>query len=226
MSLVEIVAAIFGFLSVWFYIVRNPASWPTGLVQVLLLWSVFWNAKLYADFGLHVLYAILQIYGWWAWIRDRKGNGIAREDGNSFIDDAPFDGSPKSSDSPIQDGVRVRSLDRAGLAGCLLAVPILTAIFASLLIRYTDAASPIWDSFIAAASIIAQCLLAARYVENWRFWIAVDIVGIGLFAYKELYPTAMLYILFLVMAIWGDFAWRKTLRQMTSTKIMLREESK
>ncbi|MCU0721079.1 MAG: nicotinamide mononucleotide transporter family protein [Pirellula sp.] len=65
MSLIEIVAAIFGFLSVWFYIVRNPASWPTGLVQVLLLWNVFWNAKLYADFGLHVLYAVLQIYGWW-----------------------------------------------------------------------------------------------------------------------------------------------------------------
>jgi nicotinamide mononucleotide transporter len=86
-----------------------------------------------------------------------------------------------------------------------------------MLIRYTDATLPIWDSFIAAASIIAQCLLAARYVENWRFWIAVDIVGIGLFASKELYPTAVLYILFLVMAVWGDVAWRKSLRQMTSS---------
>ncbi|MFN7292323.1 MAG: nicotinamide riboside transporter PnuC [Pirellula sp.] len=220
MSLVEIVAAIFGFLSVWFYIFRNPASWPTGLVQVLLLWSVFWNAKLYADFGLHVLYAILQIYGWWAWIRVQRTNDLARNavrERRRFVDLSPDDDPPKSSDSPVQDGVRIRSLGRAGLVGCLLAVPILTAIFAGLLIRYTDATLPVWDSFIAAASIVAQCLLAARYVENWRFWIAVDIVGIGLFAFKELYPTTVLYILFLVMAIWGDVAWRKSLRQMTSS---------
>ncbi|MCU0721217.1 MAG: nicotinamide riboside transporter PnuC [Pirellula sp.] len=222
MSLIEIVAAIFGFLSVWFYIFRNPASWPTGLVQVLLLWSVFWNAKLYADFGLHVLYAILQIYGWWAWLKVRRTDDSAKGDiteRSSFADSSPYDASSKSTDSSTQDEVRVRSLSQAGLVGCILAVPILTSIFAGLLIRYTDATLPIWDSLIAAASIIAQCLLAARYVENWRFWIAVDIVGIGLFAYKELYPTAVLYILFLVMAIWGDIAWRKSLRQMTATNL-------
>ena len=217
MSLIEIVAAIFGFLSVWFYIVRNPASWPTGLVQVLLLWSVFWNAKLYADFGLHVLYAILQIYGWWAWIKVRRRNDHAGGEGRSSVDSSPYEGSSKSLELSTHNGVRVRSLNWAGLAACLLAVPILTALFSSMLIRYTDATLPIWDSFIAAASIIAQCLLAARYVENWRFWIAVDIVGIGLVASKELYPTAVLYILFLVMAVWGDVAWRKSLRQMTSS---------
>ena len=219
MSLIEIVAAIFGFLSVWFYINRNPASWPTGLVQVLLLWNVFWNAKLYADFGLHVLYAMLQIYGWWAWLRGRGGKDSSKSeiaDGSGFADRSPYDGASKSSGAPIQYGVRVRSLNFAGLMGCLLAVPFLTSIFAGLLIRYTDATLPIWDSFIAAASIIAQCLLAGRYIENWRFWIAVDIVGIGVFAYKELYPTAVLYILFLFMAIWGDIAWRKSLRQMNS----------
>jgi nicotinamide mononucleotide transporter len=218
MSLIEIVAAIFGFLSVWFYIVRNPASWPTGLIQVVLLWSVFWNAKLYADFGLHVLYAILQFYGWWAWLKSRQTKDSDREvaeEGKERADDAPYNRSKNDSILQPQNAIQVRSLGLVALVGCLVMIPILTALFATLLIRFTDAASPIVDSFIAATSIIAQCLLAARYVENWRFWIAVDIVGIGLFAQKELYPTAILYCLFFIMACIGDVTWRKVLRQMT-----------
>ncbi|MDZ4852209.1 MAG: nicotinamide mononucleotide transporter family protein [Pirellulaceae bacterium] len=68
MTNLEIVAALFGFLSVWYYIVRSIWSLPAGLFQVLLLIVVFFHAKLYADMALHVVYVVFLIYGWGAWL--------------------------------------------------------------------------------------------------------------------------------------------------------------
>ena len=76
---------------------------------------------------------------------------------------------------------------------------------------YTDAAAPYADAFIAATSLIAQWLMARKKLESWQFWIAVDIVAIAVYFYKELYITTGLYSVFLVLAVLGYFQWRKTI---------------
>jgi len=186
MTILEIIAAVFGFLCVWFYIVRNVWSWPTGLVQVLLLIAVFYNAKLYADMALHVVYVALQIFGWISWIRSSR---------------------IPQPDTPGTEMVVVRSLSRRGIVTSIITTFLLTVAFAFSLTHWTDAELPIADSFVAAASLVAQSLLATRYLENWIYWIVIDTVGVGLFAYKELYPTAILYALFWAMAIAGLIRW-------------------
>lgn len=195
MSYVEIVAALFGALSVYFYIVRNHWSWPVGLVQVVLYIGVFEQAKLYADMLLHFVYAGLQLYGWWAWYQSSKRRAT----------------SPVDSSLGQDESLEIRELGMKGNIACIVVSLAMTTVYAFLLRRFTDASSPLPDSCIAAFSLTAQMLLAWRYVDNWRYWIFVDLVAIGLFAFKELYITSILYALFLVMAIVGDRAWRSSL---------------
>jgi nicotinamide mononucleotide transporter len=78
--------------------------------------------------------------------------------------------------------------------------------------RYTDAAAPMVDSAIAAASIAAQILMARRLIENWVLWILIDAVAIGLFASRELYATSGLYAVFLILSIIGLVGWARALR--------------
>ena len=198
MSYVEIVAALFGALSVYFYIVRNHWSWPVGLVQVVLYIGVFEQAKLYADMLLHFVYAGLQLYGWWAWYQSSKWQSTSSVDSASDPDDS----------------LEIRELGMKGNVTCIVVSLAMTTVYSLLLGRYTDASSPLPDSCIAAFSLTAQMLLAWRYVDNWRYWIFVDLVAIGLFAFKELYITSMLYALFLVMAIVGDRAWRSKMNEL------------
>lgn len=193
MSLIEIVAAVFGFFCVALYIARNALSWPVGLVQVVLYIWVFWQAKLYADMILHCIYVVLQIYGWWAWSNSR------------------------SVESDAEGIIQVRTLGAQGHLGCLAATVVMTFLFASALSNWTDAQSPLADSFVAAASLVGQCLLALRYIENWGYWIAVNSVGVFLFASRGLIPTSILYCLFWVMAWIGLWTWYSAIGRRTDS---------
>lgn len=193
MSTLEIIAALFGLACVWLTIVRNVWSWPTGLVQVLLLIVVFWQAKLYADMLLQVVFVGFQVYGWWQWtlsVRDPMGTASSRFE------------------------VAVRTLPTLkGWLGILAAIALLTALFSYSLIYWTDAQYPIADSFIAATSLGAQTLLAKRFIESWPLWIVVDSVAMFVFWGRELYPTAILYGVFWVMALMGWIEWVRSLRR-------------
>lgn len=207
MLIVELVAAIFGALSVYFYIVRNHWSWPVGFAQVVLYIAVFAHVKLYADMLLHVIYAGVQIYGWHAWLKSRKSNSL------------PQDLSTREREtSSSNQQIVVRKLRPAGnLLGISIALSM-AGMVAWLLSQFTDAVQPVPDSAIAGFSLVAQTLLAWRYLDHWRYWIFVDMVAIVLFTYKELYITAALYLLFLFMAIWGDRSWRRVWRESRKTE--------
>jgi len=91
------------------------------------------------------------------------------------------------------------------IVGCLIA----TTLWGFGMDNLTDAALPYWDAFTTVASLIAQYLLCRKKLESWYFWIAVDVVAIGVYAYKELYFTCGLYACFLVMATIGLLSWKK-----------------
>jgi nicotinamide mononucleotide transporter len=91
------------------------------------------------------------------------------------------------------------------LAAVLVAWPLLGAF----LRRATDTDVPWWDALPTAGSLAGQWLLARKYVDNWPVWVVVNAVSVGLFAWKGLWLTAVLYALFLVMALWGWRAWQR-----------------
>jgi nicotinamide mononucleotide transporter len=186
-STVELVATVFGLACVWMYVRQSIWSWPTGLVQVMLFALVFYRARLYSDFLLHLVYVVLQIYGWYCW-------------------SARGDAKPQLPITTLTLGPRI-------MCGVIALTGSLTLGFT--MHRFTDASLPYWDASIAGMSLVAQYLLARKILENWLLWIAVDIVAIGVYLAKGLYLTTGLYAVFLVMATMGWMAWLNSYRRQT-----------
>ncbi len=183
MNPLELIAAVFGLLSVWLNVREDARGWPVGAVMVALYFFLFARVKLYAGAGLQVVYFIVQFYGWHEWLHGGQGRGRLTIS---------------------------RTPPRVGWP-CLLAGAAGTWLLGSVLGRYTDQALPFWDSGIASFSLIAQWMLARKYLENWLLWIAIDVVAVGVYWTKHLEVTALLYFLLLVLCLRGYQAWRGTL---------------
>ena len=189
MSTFEIVAALFGVVGVYLSVRQNVWNWPIGIVNVTMYVVVFYRAKLYADMGLQVIYIVLALYGWYQWLY----------------------GGPGRTTLPVTRGAP-RQLLMAAAVGVAGAWGI-----GALLARYTDASLPYLDASLTSASLVAQWMATRKLLENWMMWIAADTVYIGMFVYKRLYPTAVLYALFTGLAILGYVQWKAALRARTAT---------
>jgi len=160
----------------------NPIGWPLAIASSLLYVALFWNSRLYGDASLQVFFAVVAGWGWWQWLRGRQADGSV---------------------------LRVRSLGPRGRQALLLATFALWPALGWFLMRFTDTDVPWWDAFPTAASIAGQWLLGRKYVENWPTWVVVNTVSIGLFAYKGLWLTVLLYAIFVAMSFAGWRAWAR-----------------
>ena len=179
----EVAGVLFGALAVWLTVRENVWCWPTGLVNVLLSAIVFAEAKLYADVGLQLVYVALCLYGWYAWLHGGVDRGALAV---------------------------ARTPGFAWVALAVLGVAFAAALGAFLQ-RHTDAALPFWDSSTASFSLVAQWMQTRKWIENWLVWIAVDVIYVGMYVVKGLFLMAGLYAAFLVLAVLGLVAWRRSL---------------
>ena len=178
----ELVAFVLALAMVYCNIRVDPLGWPLAIVSSLLYFLLFWNSRLYGDASLQVFFAAVAGWGWWQWLRGTDESGQA---------------------------LRVRHLGAPGRVSVLVAIAIAWPATALFLRRFTDTDVPWWDAFPTAASVVGQWLLGRKYVENWPVWVIVNAVGIGLFAYKGLWLTVVLYAVFAAMAVWGWRAWHR-----------------
>jgi nicotinamide mononucleotide transporter len=180
---IEIVATTTGLLCVWLTAKENIWSWPVGLVNVGCFFVMFWEAKLYADTMLQVFFFILSVYGWIMWLTKREG-------------------------TKVRPTRKITSRLTFILSVFLV---VMTLLWGYVLQTYTDASIPYADAFIATLSLIAQYLLSSKVLENWLIWIAVDVMSVAMYAYKDLYAVAFLYLIFLFIAIAGYVGWKRAL---------------
>jgi nicotinamide mononucleotide transporter len=183
MSPYEVVGVAFGVVSVWLLARQRVLGWPAGLVNVSLFIVVFYQARLYADMGLQVIYVALCAYGWYAWVRGGPGHGVLVVHRAS--------------------AALLAGLGAAGLAGA--------AVLGTALHYHTDASLPFLDAATASFSLVAQWLQTRKYLENWALWIVVDVVYVGMYLYKSLFLTAGLYAVFLGLAVVGWREWRRSM---------------
>jgi nicotinamide mononucleotide transporter len=184
-SWLEIIAVIFGVLSVWFARVENIWVYPTGIINVLIYVYLCFFAGLYADMGINAFYFIMSVYGWYNWSRkdvNKKHVPISR-----------------------------LSLQEWGLY-IVLTILAFGIIF-YILEHFTDSTVPLFDSFTTSLFIIGMWLMAIKKVENWHYWILGDFLVIPLFSYKGLIFTSLQYIIFLIIALMGLIEWKKRLNQ-------------
>ena len=128
---------------------------------------------------LHVIYIFLQFYGWYNW---------------------KYGGSNKST---LRVTLLTHTMFWIGLT------VLVTALLGYVMQTKTDASFPYEDAFITVASLVAQYLMIKKILQSWLFWIIVDVVAIVIYAYKDLYFTTVLYVLFLIMALMGYLEWKK-----------------
>ncbi len=179
MSWAEIVGTVFGLWSVMLTVRARVACWPTGIVSVVAYGILFLQIRLYADALLQVFFTATSFWGWWLWVRGGENHGEL----------------PVSRLLP-------RERWRIGLV-TVVAIAVAAWMFRS----YTDAHLPFWDSTIAGGSVAAQLLLMKKKIESWWLWIAVDVLSVGVYVYKAVYLTAILYAVFLFLAVKGLRAW-------------------
>lgn len=178
----EVVAVLLGIISVWLVVRRSIWNFPIGIMMVLLYVGIFYEARLYSDMLLQVFFAVMQILGWWQWVHGQKDT---------------------------HQKIEVRSLSLRQMLLTALLIGIGTLTLGQVMQRYTDADVPYPDALTTSLSVLAQWWLNQRYLQNWVLWIIADILYIGLYWYKGLYLTAVLYLIFLVLAVQGYKEWRR-----------------
>jgi nicotinamide mononucleotide transporter len=178
----ELVAFVLALAMVGCNIRVHPAGWPLAIVSSLLYFGLFWSNRLYGDAALQIFFAAIAAWGWWQWLRGTQADGTA---------------------------LRVRSLGTRGRQIALVSIGFGWPATGLFLARYTDTDVPWWDAFPTAASVIGQWLLGRKYIETWPVWVVVNVVSVALFAYKGLWLTALLYLVFIALSFVGWRAWQR-----------------
>ncbi len=186
-SLLEWVSVVFGLAYVILAARNHIACWPAALVNTATAIVLFWQAGLLMESALNVFYLIIAVYGWLHWQRGGEGN-------------APL---------------RVSQWSLPTHLFAILAIAGLTLVSGLLLTSYTQAAFPYLDSFTTWTAIITTWMVARKVLENWLYWIVIDVVAIGLSFERGLVLYAGLFGLYSLIALYGYRNWR---RQMTYDK--------
>lgn len=185
----EFIGLVSGLSCVWLLIRENLWTFPIGLVYAFVSVAVFLEQRLYADVLLSGYYVLMNAYGWWYWLY-----GGTR---SSTDDLAP-------SFTPGSTVVSLLALSVVGIAA-----------MGWFFDTQTDADLPYWDSATTILSFAAMWMTARKLVENWIVWLIVDVIATGVYAIKGIELYALLYAIYLGMAVMGWRAWRHT---MTSTE--------
>lgn len=156
-------------------------GWPLAIASSALYGWLFFASRLYGEAGLQLFFIATAAWGWWQWLFGRRESGEA---------------------------LAVARLRPAGVARAILAWAAGWGALGLFLATLTDSEVPWFDAFPTAGSLLGQVLLGRKYIENWPVWVVVNTVSVALFATRGLWLTAVLYAVFLAMALAGWWRWR------------------
>jgi|TARA_B110000467_G_scaffold74673_1_gene67700 nicotinamide mononucleotide transporter len=186
----EIIAVVFGLLSVWYSKNNNILVFPTGMISTAIFIYLLYKWVLLGDMMINAYYFLMSIYGWFIWTR-KENNTI----------------------TPIS---RVTNNEKK--IGIIIFLSSL--VFVYLIYVYFDKWGTITsyvDNITTAIFFVGMWLMAKRKIENWIFWIIADIISIPLYFYKGLTFTSLQYLIFTFIAIAGYYSWKKILNKSLQT---------
>jgi nicotinamide mononucleotide transporter len=180
MATLEIIGVAVSFIGIWFTTKRWMLCWPVNLLACALYFKIFLDVRLYADMVLQALFGIANLYGWLHWVRGRGDGGE----------------------------VAVLPLPPARAFASLTAGAVGAVAIGWTMHRFTDATLPWIDAALSSFSLVAQYWTARRHAASWLLWIIVDIIYVGMFVFKDLWLTAGLYMVMIILAGLGYRRWR------------------
>ena len=174
----ELISFVLAVITVLLNIRQNHWAWLFAIVSSATYGIVFFDARLYGDAGLQLVFIAASVWGWYQWLGGARPERLV-----------------------------VTRLDRNGVLRAVAGWLGGFVLLAYFLRTYTNTDVPHIDGFLTAGSIVGQLLLSRKKLENWHVWIIVDVLYVGLYVYKGLMLTAILYAIFCVMAVIGLRAW-------------------
>ncbi|MGO3237897.1 MAG: nicotinamide riboside transporter PnuC [Psychroflexus halocasei] len=187
----ESIAVVFGFLSVWYSKQDNLLVFPTGIISTGIFVYILNIFGLLGDMLINAYYFSMSIYGWYMWTRK--------------VDDTHF--------IPIK---RINAKEKKQSVFLFIGAIVFVGLVYTYFEKWNDWTAYV-DTFTTALFFIGMWLMAKKKLENWIYWIIADIISIPLYFYKGLGITALQYILFTIVAIYGYKAWKKELNKPKKT---------
>jgi len=185
----ELIAVLFGIISVLFARKNNILVYPTGLINTLIFIYILFEFKLLGDLIINIYYSIMSILGWYLW--SRKKNGVEK--------------FPISVMNPKDYVISILLF-------------LVTLLFIALVYYFFDKFTH-WTAFVdtltTALFFVGMWLMAKRKIENWILWIIADCISIPLYFYKGLVFSSCQFLIFTIIAIYGYFEWKRFLLKQT-----------
>ena len=181
---IELLGSVLSIIYLYLSIKQKASLWIFGFLCSALYVVVFFQSRFYADMSLQFYYLGVSVFGWISWKAGKLEN---------------------RKELPVK-----RTTPLSGAIILIIAL-VLYFLYYFILSEYTDSPLPKADSFTTALSIVATWMLARKMIEHWWLWIIVDSVSAGLYFYRALYPTAILFVIYTIMAIIGYLQWKKSL---------------
>ncbi len=186
----ELIAVIFGILSVWYARSEKILVFPFGIVNVLIFVYIFFVSKLYANAAINLVYFLTNAFGWYNWARQRSGDSKLKISKNSGA---------------------ANLLLLFGVVLLYVCIYFLLKWVSRADVEYSQSAIATIDAANTAVFFVATLLMAFKKLENWFFWIVGNLISIPIFFSQELYFTSFQYAVFLALAISGYLEWKKKL---------------
>ena len=180
-SWLEVLAVVFSISYVVLAAYENNWCWPAAVVSALLYIYICFTAKLYSETGLMIFYLIMAFYGWWQWKNKKTGN----------------------------HELKISVLDRKTHLILLASGIAITFLFYFVMKNYTRAVLPLEDAIVTAFSLIATFMVTKKILQNWIWWIVIDSLAIYIYVSRGLQLTAVLYFIYVIIAVVGFIKWRK-----------------
>ena len=179
----DIFTTVLGLIYIWLEYRAHVALWVIGIIMPALDIILYWQHGLYGDAGMACYYTLAALYGLYVW-KFRKSKNLKQE--------LPISHMPKRQYLPATVGFFVA-----------------WGVVYYILITWTNSNVPVLDSFTNALSFVGLWALARKYLEQWLFWIVVDVVCCVLYIQKGIPFKAGLYGLYVLIAIAGYYKWKK-----------------
>lgn len=185
--ILEIIAVIFGFLSVWYSKQENILVYPTGIISTLIFVYLLWQWELLGDMMINFYYASMSVYGWYVWTRK--------------VDAVHF--------TPV-----TRTTPKEKLWSVLIFIGTLIFVYGvyEAFDKWNNWTAYV-DTVTTAIFFVGMWLMARKKIENWIYWIIGDLISVPLYFYKGLTFTSLQYFLFTIIAIFGYLAWKESLNK-------------
>lgn len=212
---IEIAGVAVGLVYIYLEYRASIWLWVAGIVMPALYIYIYYAAGLYADMGINVYYLLASFYGiavWLGW----GSRFLAKRERNK--NSSPIESTETAQKEKSPQVLPISHMPSRYYPPAVAICLLFFVVIAWILVNFTDSVVPYMDSLTTAMSVVALWMLAHKYVEQWFAWILVNAISCGLYFYVGINYTALLYGLYVIIAIFGYFKWLKLMEEQNGEK--------